>query len=367
MKVLITGADGFIAKNLIFKLRELGIEVISHYRSSTMTSLLEGIPKADFIFHLAGVNRPLNNSDFSSGNYEFTKTLCEYILKTKSSAPIIFTSSIQAEQNNPYGLSKLKAENEFQKLGDILKSGIAIYRLPNIFGKWSKPNYNSVVATFCYNVINNIPLDIHNETSVINLIYIDDLIDEFLRKINFGVFGIERPSIQPEYSVTIGELASTIESFKVYKDNGFVGPVGTGLYRALYSTYLSFYKPVHFKYSLKMHSDKRGIFVEMLKTKDFGQFSFFTAHPGVTRGEHYHHTKNEKFLVVKGLARFKFRNIVTNEKSEIIVAASKSEIIETVPGWTHDITNIGQDEMVVIIWSNEIFDKTKPDTIFCKV
>lgn len=367
MKVLVTGAEGFIAKNLIVRLQEAHFEVIRFNRDSQKNSLLENISKVDFIFHLAGVNRPSNILDFNEGNSEFTKYLCKCVQASNRNTPIVFASSIQAEQNNPYGFSKLQAEYHLEKLSHATQSGVAIYRLPNVFGKWSKPNYNSVVATFCYNVINNIPLEIHDKSSVVNLLYIDDLIDDFLRIINTQMKGVRRLSVHPQYTVTIEDLAGIIESFKHDKAQKVVSEVGYGLSRALYATYLSFYKPSDFKSNLEMHLDSRGVFVEMLKTKKSGQISFFTAHPSVTRGEHYHHTKNEKFLVVHGVAKFKFRHILTNEIYELTVSSSKSEIIETVPGWAHDITNIGQDEMIVIIWSNEVFDKKYPDTITCRI
>jgi UDP-2-acetamido-2,6-beta-L-arabino-hexul-4-ose reductase len=366
MRVLVTGAEGFIAKNLIIRLQEIGAEVFKVTRKSSFDDLQRFVSEVDFIFHLSGVNRPKNPNEFSDDNFNFTAELCKLIEKRKNSISVVFSSSTQAEDNNPYGLSKLQSENELVNLVNLNKANVAIYRLPNIFGKWSKPNYNSVVATFCFNVINDLPLVVHDKSCPLTLVYIDDLIDSFLKALEYGIKKLEWPVIQKQFLTTVGELSEIIKSFKVDRSNGYIGPVGSGLTRALYSTYLSFYVPSLFKYDLEPKSDPRGRFVEVLKTKDFGQISYFTIYPGMTRGGHYHHTKNEKFLVVQGSARFRFRHIITSETYEIMTHGNKPEIVETIPGWSHDIKNIGTDEMVAIIWANEVFDKSLPDTIPCR-
>jgi UDP-2-acetamido-2,6-beta-L-arabino-hexul-4-ose reductase len=367
MRVLVTGADGFIGKNLIIRLQEVGVEIVKFTRKNHLSDLQLIIPEVDFIFHLSGVNRPQSTIEFSIDNYNFTTELCKLIKKNEQHISIVYTSSVQAEQNNPYGISKLQGEEELVRLVNLNKANVAIYRLPNVFGKWSKPNYNSVVATFCYNTIYDFPLTIHDTSSLVNLVYIDDLIDSFLKVLQLGIKKLERPIIKNQYLVTLGKLAEIIQSFKSERKEGYIGPVGTGLIRALYSTYLSFFQPQLFKYGLEPKPDSRGKFVEVLKTTDSGQFSFFTIYPGMTRGGHYHHTKNEKFIVVQGSARFKFRHIISNEVYEIMTNGNKSEVVETIPGWSHDITNIGTNEMIVIIWANEVFDKKLPDTTPYKV
>lgn len=364
MKVLVTGSEGFIGKNLIIHLKEAkNIEVLTFCRGDALSSLDSKIKEADFIFHLAGINRPKEESEFVTGNTDLTLSICQSVRNTKRNIPVVYTSSIQAELNNPYGKSKLEAEKHLLNLQKETGNSVHIYRLPNVFGKWAKPNYNSAVATFCYNILNDLPVQVNDANAVINLVYVDDVVAGFMKVLNSGDF---KP-IEPVYKITVGELKDQIHAFKDSKLNHISERVGTGLVRALYSTYISYFTPQQFNYPLVKHEDPRGVFVEMLKTKDSGQFSFFTAHKGVTRGGHYHHTKTEKFLVIKGEARFCFRHIVTNERFEIFTSGSKPEVVETIPGWTHDITNVGEDEMIVMLWANEIFDREKPDTYASKV
>ncbi len=367
MKVLVTGANGFIGKNLLVHLRERNIESVSFTREMTLSELAKALVDADFVFHLAGTNRSADESEFALGNAQLTHNLCELIKNTGRSIPVLYTSSIQAELKNFYGISKLAAENSLIALERDTKSPVYLYRLPNVFGKWSRPNYNSVVATFCHNIANNQPIQINDPTSIIYLVYIDDVIKDFLRILDGQYKGVLMPKIAPEYSTTVGELANQIRLFKDSRESLITDAVGIGFIRALYSTYLSFLRPENFSYQLTTHSDTRGRFVEILKTKDSGQFSFFTAHPGIMRGGHYHHSKNEKFLVVQGRARFSFRHIITNEFYEMFVEGERPEVVETVPGWSHDITNVGNNEMIVMIWANEVFDRQQPDTISCKV
>lgn len=364
MKVLVTGANGFIGKNLLIHLSERkNIEVETFVRGDSQESLQEKVSKVDFIFHLAGINRPQKESEFKEGNSDLTLAICESIRKTKRSIPILITSSIQAALNNPYGQSKLKAEEHLKALQNETGNPVHIFRLPNVFGKWCKPNYNSAVATFCYNILNGLPVTINDPNAVINLVYIDDVMSGFLSLMDGNAF----KEISPVYQITVGDLEKQIRAFKESKENLVTERVGTGLTRALYSTYVSYFTPAQFNYPLIKHEDPRGMFVEMLKSKDSGQFSFFTAHKGITRGGHYHHSKTEKFLVIKGEARFGFRHMVTNEKFELFTSGSKPEVVDTIPGWTHDITNVGETEMIVMLWANEIFNPQIPDTIQSKV
>ncbi|HBP1719073.1 TPA: SDR family oxidoreductase [Pseudomonas aeruginosa] len=367
MRVLITGANGFVGKNLTAHLAERGdVEVVTFTRESNLQSLPEMLGSIDFVFHLAGANRPENPEDFKSINSDLTKTLCDAIRATGRSIPLIYTSSTQAELQNSYGLSKRDAEEYIRRLNSETGSPVYIFRLPNVFGKWSRPNYNSAVATFCYNISRDLPIQVNDSSAQVTLVYIDDVIQKFLAVLDAPT-ATHDVSVEPQYKITVGDLAKQIHAFRDSRKSLVTEQVGVGLVRALYSTYLSFLPVNRFSYDLPMYGDARGTFVEMLKTPDAGQFSFFTAHPGVTRGGHYHHSKTEKFLVIKGTARFKFRNISTGAFHELCTRGEKAEVVETVPGWTHDITNIGSEEMIVMLWANEIFDRERPDTYACPV
>lgn len=368
MKVLVTGSNGFIGKNLIVRLGELeGYEAIAFNRTHSLADLKIRIDQCDAIVHLAGVNRPNDIKEFAEGNVDLTTHLCEMIAATGRKIPLIVSSSAQAGFANPYGASKRMAEEVCEKFSSASGNPISIFRLPGVFGKWCKPNYNSVVATFCHNIANHLPIQVNNRSALVRLVYVDDVVSAFIRMLGNMHPGLTHGEVEPVYEITLGDLASQIENFQNCRRSLISEQVGTGLVRALYSTYVSYLPPSEFAYDLPKHGDERGIFVEMLKTKDSGQFSFFTAHPGVTRGGHYHHTKTEKFLVIKGDARFGFRNILSDERYELTTSGDKPRVVETVPGWTHDITNIGKDEMVVMLWANEIFDRQKPDTIASKV
>lgn len=366
--VLVTGAKGFIGKNLVLKISEkTTAKVLTFVRSDDYSLLTSLLNQADVIVHLAGENRPENETAFAEVNAGLTEKICSGLRELGKIIPIILASSTQAEQDNPYGRSKLAAEQAVQLLASETCNPVAIYRLPGVFGKWGKPNYNSVVATFCHNKARDQPIRVNDGSARIRLVYIDDVVNNILERLYSPWVGIVRPTIEPEYSITLSELSQQIDAFKNCRSDLLTERVGTGFSRALYATYVSYLPVDKFSYDLPLHSDERGVFVEMLKTRDSGQFSFFTARPGVTRGGHYHHTKTEKFLVIKGRARFGFRHMLTNEVHHIEAEGDRPQIVETVPGWTHDITNIGKEEMVVILWANEIFDRANPDTIASKV
>jgi UDP-2-acetamido-2,6-beta-L-arabino-hexul-4-ose reductase len=366
MRVLVTGANGFLGKNLQVHLRENKIEAVFFTHEMPVDKLQDCLSGVDLVFHLAGVNRPLDLSEFATGNKELTEYLCNAVRASGRQIPIIYTSSIQAEFNNPYGVSKQAAEQALVTLESETGSPVYIYRLPNVFGKWSRPNYNSVVATFSYNIAHDLPIQINDPLSVIQLVYVDDLIADFL-KIMDGKAVQGYQEMNSVYSITVGALAQQLLKFKKSRSSLLIESVGTGLTRALYSTFISYFTPEQFSYPLVKHEDARGVFVEILKTLDTGQFSYFTAHPGVTRGGHYHHSKNEKFLVTQGKARFGFRHIFTDKSYEIFTEGEMPQIVETVPGWSHDITNVGDNEMIVMLWANEIFDSQYPDTVTFKV
>ncbi len=373
MKVLITGARGFLGKNLQLHLSQRrDVQVICYTRDEGLGQLPALLRDVDIVFHLAGVNRPVDSREFATGNTELTRslgsTVCTLAEDTGRRVPIVYTSSSQAAFDNPYGHSKREAEEALQAVESSHGIPVHVFRLPNVFGKWCRPNYNSVVATFCYNIARDIPIQVNDPAAAVTLVYVDDVIERFVQLMDGADATRDMDgfaTVTPKYTTSVGELARQIQSFKDSRNTLITDRVGTGLVRALYSTYVSYLPPESFSYVVPQHGDARGVFVEMLKTPDAGQFSFFTAHPGITRGGHYHHSKTEKFLVIKGRARFKFRHMQTGETHELVTTGEKSEIVETVPGWTHDITNIGTEEMVVMLWANEVFDRARPDTFAC--
>jgi len=365
MKIGITGAYGFLGRNLTQQLSEnLDNELILFGRDNSETDLEALVEQADWIFHLAGINRPKNEEEFALGNKGLTEKLVKLLIDKNKKTPVVLSSSTQAERNNLYGESKLGAEQALLQLNSELGTQVYIYRLPNLFGKWSRPNYNSVVSTFCHNTLNDIPITINDSNAELTLAYIDDVVEAFIGLFSGDVHKEKDHyySVPVTYKITLGDLADQIKAFKESRQNLVTERVGTGLMRALYSTYLSYMRPEQFSYEVPEYVDPRGKFSELVKTLDSGQFSFFTAKPGITRGGHYHHSKNEKFVVLSGAARFGFRHIQTNEYYEKFVTGDKIEIVETIPGWTHDITNTGDTELVVWLWANEIFDREKPDT-----
>jgi UDP-2-acetamido-2,6-beta-L-arabino-hexul-4-ose reductase len=368
MKVLVTGANGFIGKNLLLRLGEqAGTEVLTYVRGQDTATLNDLLVQADAVVHLAGENRPTDVQAFADVNVGLTERICHGIREQGRQLPLILASSAQAELDNPYGRSKLAAEQAVQALAQEHGNPVAIYRLPGVFGKWCKPNYNSVVATFCHNKARDLPVQVNDASARLRLVYVDDVINTMLAQLAAGWTGVKHPEVAPQYSVTLGELSDQIDAFKNCRSTLMSERVGMGFVRALYATYVSYLPVDRFAYTVPVHGDARGVFVEMLKTPDAGQFSFFTAHPGITRGGHYHHTKTEKFLVIKGHARFGFRHMLTNEVHYLETSGAHPQIVETVPGWAHDITNIGTDEIVVMLWANEIFDRANPDTIASKV
>ena len=367
MRVLITGADGFIGKNLSVRLSEMReFDVSTFNRGETIEALRLKVNHADAVVHLAGVNRPSDPAEFFSGNAELAETVCQSIRDSGRPIPLLLASSTQATDANPYGSSKRQAEMAALKLAQDTGNPVSLFRLPNVFGKWCKPNYNSVVATFCHNIANHLPIQINDTSRLLNLVYIDDVVVALINSIMSQPAGIVWPEIQPVYQITLGELAEQISRFSQDRRELLTDRTGFGFTRALYATYISYLPKEEFSYLIPSHSDQRGTFVEMLKTRDSGQFSFLTARPGVTRGGHYHHTKTEKFLIIKGSARFGFKHILTNETFELSCSDQEYKIVETIPGWAHDITNVGDDDLIVMLWSNEVFDAQKPDTISMK-
>jgi len=368
MNILITGASGFVGRNLKAHLEtkdSLNIfEVVKETKLDRIEILLS---QADFIVHLAGSNRPKTDEEFQLVNTDLTKTICELAEKSGRCIPIIFSSSTQVKINNPYGRSKLQAEDYLHKYSTKTESPVYIFRLPNVIGKWCRPNYNSVVATFCHNISHGLPIEIHDPDVEMTLVYIDDIIRDFINIImqtpESAGSGVTFCSVIPEYTITVGNLAEKIQKFKESRKSLLTERVGNGLDRALYATYLSYLDVADFTYPLVQHEDPRGTFVEILKTHDSGQISYLTTKPGVTRGMHYHHTKSEKFLVVKGDAIFRYKKLYSDEVIEIMSSDRKPTVIETIPGWVHDITNTGVEDLIVLVWANEVFSNQAPDTI----
>lgn len=371
-RVLVTGANGFIGKNLLLRLSEMeNFSVLSFVRGDTVANLSALLAEVDAVVHLAGVNRPKNEDSFADVNTGLTKILCDAILSEYSATgrkiSMLFASSTQAKIDKPYGQSKLAAERAVEQLASTIGNSVDVFRLPGVFGKWCKPNYNSVVATFCYNIARGLPLQINDLSANVRLVYVDNVVSAIIGAIKAPVDGFKFTKVETEYVVTLGELANQIRAFETSRKSLVVERVGTGFIRELYATYLSYLPPKRFSYSIPKNVDERGVFTEMLKTPDAGQISFFTAKPGITRGGHYHNTKSEKFLVTKGHARFGFRHIITNEVHYVETCGEEPQIVESVPGWTHDVVNIGNDEMVVMLWASEIFDPANPDTFLSKI
>jgi UDP-2-acetamido-2,6-beta-L-arabino-hexul-4-ose reductase len=368
MRILVTGSNGFIAKNLAVRLGEAGHrDLMGITRGQPPAALRAAVAEANFVYHLAGTNRPQREEEFTSGNVGFTQELCEALAASDRRPPVVYSSSAQALLDNPYGRSKRAAEEVLLRHAERTGVAVRIFRLTNVFGKWARPNYNSAVATFCHQIAAGKSPTVHDPGARLRLTYVDDVIEAFLRLLAVPLAGAAYADVDPVYDTTVGEVAAILQGFKESRNTLVTPGVGHGLRRALHATYLSSLPPGAFSYMVPRHSDPRGDFVEMLKTQDSGQFSYFTAHPGVTRGGHYHHSKTEKFLVLAGTARFRFCHILTGESSEILARGGDGRIVETPPGWAHDVTNIGEDNLIVMLWANEIFDKGRPDTYPRKV
>lgn len=371
MKILVTGANGFIGKNLVKRLENLGYtDILCFGRENTNEELKAFCNEADYIFHLAGVNRPLSEEEFTSGNTGLTRTLTGYLMECKRSCPVVITSSAQAELDNPYGISKREAEEAVYEYGQKSKAPVLIYRMPNVFGKWSKPEYNSAVATFCHNISRGLPIKVNDANHPMTLLYIDDLLD-LLTGVMRDHF--EGKKIQgsgerladltcPQYKTTLGHIADTIQSFPKMRESLEVPDLSDPLVSKLYSTYLSFLPKDGFAYKLKMNKDVRGSFTEFLRSDDRGQISVNITHPGITKGQHWHDSKNEKFLVVKGEGLIRFRRIGDSEVTEYHVNGDDLTVVDIPTGYTHSIINEGEEDLVTLMWANEAFDPDRPDT-----
>jgi len=369
MKILVTGAKGFVGKNLIAQLKNSGHTDIFEFDIETDKSLLEKYTKeCEFVFHLAGVNRPKDENEFMEGNFGFTSELLNLLKKNNNRAPVLITSSIQAEKDNPYGKSKKAGEDLLFAYSKETGAKVLVYRFSNLFGKWSRPNYNTVVATFCYNVANGLELQVNNPDANLALCYIDDVLNELIRALEGRETRKDKYCYVPiVHNIKLGDLAEKIESFKASRTDLIIPNMGDELTKKLYSTYLSFLPEDKFSYDLKMNCDNRGSFTEFIRTAENGQVSVNVSKPGITKGNHWHNTKNEKFMVVCGEGVIRLRKIGKDEIIEYRVNGEKLEVVDIPIGYTHSIVNIGEKDLVTIMWVNECFDPENPDTFYLEV
>ena len=380
MNILVTGANGFIGRNLVEtlknvrdgkdKTRSVTSELtIFKYDIDTDPVLLdEYCTKADFVFNLAGVNRPQDPAEFMTGNFGFASTLLNTLKKHNNKCPVMLSSSIQAGRDNPYGQSKKAGEELFFQNSDETGAPVFVYRFPNVFGKWCRPNYNSAVATFCYNIAHGLPITVNDPNVVMNLVYIDDVVDELLRALAGNPTRAGNYcSVPVTHTIKLGEIVYLIHTFKASRNERSVPDMSDAFTSKLYATYLSYLPENEFNYQLKMNCDARGSFTEMFRTSDRGQYSVNISKPGITKGNHWHNTKNEKFIVASGKGIIRFRKIGDTKVIEYPVSGDKIEVVDIPVGYTHNIENLGDTDMVTFMWASECFDPDKPDTFFEEV
>lgn len=369
MNILVTGANGFVGKNLVATLEQTEEhKVFMVTRQTTKEELNNYAQQADFVFHLAGVNRPKKEEEFVEGNVDFTQKLLNVLIKAKNKAPILITSSTQAAKDSAYGQSKKAGEDLVFQYGKDYNVKTYVYRLPNLFGKWSRPNYNTVIATFSHNIARGEEITINDPNVELTLVYIDDLVEEFLRALNdIATKDGEYCVVPVSYQEKLGHIAELLQEFKESRTNRKISNLDDDFTRKLYSTYLNFLPVDDFSYPLVMHEDLRGSFTEFVKSPYAGQVSVNVSKPGITKGEHWHHTKNEKFLVVFGQGVIRFRDYFSDDVIEYEVSADKLEVVDIPTGYTHSIVNTGDTDMVTVMWVNEMFDPNNPDTFFLEV
>ncbi len=380
MNILVTGAKGFVGKNLCATLQAIAQgkdtsfnlpappTVREYDADGTPQQLAAWCAEADFVVHLAGVNRPQHEEEFRQGNCEFTQTLLNALRAAQNTCPVLFSSSVQAVLDNPYGKSKLAGERLVRDYAAQTGANVMIYRFANLFGKWCRPHYNSVVATFCHSIARGEPIRVNDPSAVLKLCYIDDAVAEIIGAMRGephrqGDFC----TVPMTHEITLGALADRLRGFAQARKTLAVPPVGDALTAKLWATYLSYLPTDAFAYPLQPHSDERGSFTEFLRSADSGQVSVNVSHPGVTKGNHWHHTKNEKFLVVSGQAEIRFRRIDADEVITYRVSGEKPTVVDIPTGYTHSIVNIGEGDLVTLMWASECFRPEKPDTYFLEV
>jgi UDP-2-acetamido-2,6-beta-L-arabino-hexul-4-ose reductase len=365
LNVLITGSSGFVGRNLCLALTAHPEHRVFRFDLDHRESDLdEGLQKADVIFHLAGVNRPKHVEEFMTGNRDFTETICQKLYALGRTPRIVLASSIQTQLSNPYGASKLAAEEVLRSYSLQPDASVVVYRLKNLFGKWCRPNYNAVTATFCYNIANDLPIQISNRDNIVDLTYIDDVIKAFMRELRITtVPGLNFAKELHSTRITLGDLAKRIQAFHDSRTSLKLPNYSDRFTRALYATYLSYLEPANFDYQLEKKSDPRGSLAEFLKSPQLGQIFISRTKPGITRGNHYHNTKAEKFLVVQGEAIIRFRHVEKKDVIEFRVRGEDYHVVDIIPGYTHSIQNVGAGELVTLFWSSEVFDPDRTDTM----
>lgn len=369
--VLVTGAEGFIGRNLVARLSNVpDLELLQLDVCHSDGEWQDALSKAEFIFHLAGINRPKTVEEFETGNAGLTEWMCE-LLRTICRKPrIIMSSSIQAALDNPYGISKRKGEEALKAFGQETGAVVRIYRLKNVFGKWCRPNYNSVTATFCHNIARDMPISVSDPSNVLDLIYIDDIVEAFLKELSCSGEAPESGYVSDTIQstrITLGDLAGRIQSFHEMRSSLFVPDFSVRFNQRLYATYLSYVESAQQEYGLTIKTDPRGSLAEFIKSQHFGQIFVSRTHPGITRGNHYHHTKTEKFFVVEGEAVIRIRHIESDEVVEYRVRGDAYRVVDIPPGYTHSITNTGIGEMIALFWASEVFNPDRPDTYYVEV
>jgi UDP-2-acetamido-2,6-beta-L-arabino-hexul-4-ose reductase len=367
-RVLVTGSKGFVGKNLCAVLRRReDVELYKYDLNSDISEPYEALQQVDCIIHLAGVNRPEDPGEFETGNAGSLKEICSKLQELGRAPKIVLSSSIQAELDNPYGVSKRLAEEELQRFSADTGAECVVYRFKNLFGKWGRPDYNSVTATFCHNIANDLPIQISDPAYEIDLTHIDDVVKAFVNEMESGTPGFRFAESLASTRITLGELAAKIRSFRDMRTSLVLPDFSNDFERALYGTYLTYLNEKEFEYGIDKKTDQRGSLAEFLKSPSMGQIFVSRTNPGVTRGDHYHHTKTEKFLVLEGEGVIRFRHIEEDEILEYPVSGEKYQVVDIPPGYTHSIENVGEDELVTLFWASEIFDSEKPDTYFEKV
>ena len=376
MKILVTGAKGFVGKNILLRLKQEGYEDVVPFDIDTPAEMLDAAVKdCDFVLHFAGVNRPKDASEFMSGNFGFTTELLGKLEAANNKASFLITSSIQAALDNPYGKSKKAAEDYIFEYAKRTGAKAFVYRLPNVFGKWCRPNYNSAIATFCNNIARDLPITVNDPNVNMHVVYIDDIADEIVRALRGNPTRGDGAEIDGKFCMVpithrakLGEIVEMIRSFKQSRGNLEIADMTVGsLSTKLYSTYLSYLPEDDFSYPLNMHVDERGSFTEFMRTIDRGQVSVNITKPHITKGNHWHHSKNEKYIVVKGRASIRFRKVGDDKVIEYLADGENLKVVDIPTGYVHCIENIGEGDLVTIMWANEPFNPDKPDTYFEKV
>lgn len=369
MKILVTGANGFIGKNLVIHLERLEQhEVTAIDVENRPEELEEALATTDFVFHLAGVNRPETEAQFRTGNVDFTAHICDLLLALGRPVPMLLSSSTQAELDNPYGRSKRQAEEVVRAYAEKSGARIVIYRLTNVFGKWCRPNYNSVVATFCHNIARDLPITISNPDHEMDLVHVDDVVRCFTVELTTGDLpGAYFRQATPTYQITLAVLAGQIRAFRQMRRSLLIPDFADPFIHKLYGTYLSYLDTDDFAYNLEKRCDPRGCLAEFVKAPSSGQIFVSRTEPGITRGNHYHDVKTEKFLVLEGEALIRFRHIRSGQVLEYTVRGTDFRVVDIPPGYTHSIENVGTGELITLFWASEIFEPERPDTSWLPV